>query len=181
MASLLDLAGLKHFSGLFPFLLVLVLVYAILSRTDFFKEKPVLVAIISFIMAIMTLYSRIAIKTINLMAPWFVLFIIFGILLVLAFMTFGISQEQVSKFVFDDNMSVGMWVLTIILLIGVGSLIAVMNEEKTFSSLTEGNNVTAEPSQDYGFWQTIFHQKILGMVLVLLIAFFTIRQVSKTD
>jgi len=85
MATLLDVTGLEYFSGLFPFMLVLVLTYAILSSTDFFKEKHGMAGLIAVILAFMTLVSGVAVKTINLMAPWFVLFVIFGVLMILAY------------------------------------------------------------------------------------------------
>jgi len=46
--------------------------------------------------------------------------------------------------------------------------------------LTQGNvSVEKVQEQEYGFWQTLFHPKILGMALVLLIAFFTIKYMSE--
>ena len=102
MATLLDISALEHFRGVFPFLLILVLVYAILTRTDWFKEKKGTAALVATICAFMTLFSPIAIKTVNLMAPWFVLFMIFGILMVLAYMTFGISEKKVIEVITGD-------------------------------------------------------------------------------
>lgn len=182
MATPLDVSALQQFGGIFPFLLVLVLVYAILSQSDWFKEKQGMAALIAIIAAIMTLFSRVAIKTINLMAPWFVLFVIFGILMVLAYMTFGISKEKIIETITGEEYgsAFGMWVLSIMLIIGLGSLFFVINEEKGFRALTEGNASMGErpPEQAFGFWQTLFHPKILGMVLVLLIAYFTISKMT---
>jgi len=182
MATPLDITALKQFSGIFPFLLVLVLVYAVLSMTDWFKEKKAWAALIAIIAAFMTLMSPIAIKTVNMMAPWFVLFVVFAILFILAFMMFGYKQEDITKFVTEGEFGIGIWVMSIIIIIGVGSLVAVVNEEVGFAKLA-GENVTAaeRPTGEFGFWQTIFHPKILGMVLILLVAFFTIRQMTKIE
>ncbi len=181
MVTPLDVTALKQFSGLFPFLLVLVLVYAILSWTDFFKEKKGIAALISVIVAIMTLLSPIAIKTINMMAPWFVLFIIFGVLFILAYMAFGIEKgtiiEAITKGEYGGTF--GTWVMAIMLIIGLGSLFTVVNEEVGFRKLSAENaTVVEKPSEEFGFWQTVFHPKILGMVLVLLVAYFTISKMS---
>ncbi len=184
MATPLDISVLQQFGGIFPFLLVLVLVYAILSQSDWFKEKQGMAALIAIIAAIMTLFSRIAIKTINLMAPWFVLFIIFGVLIVLAYMTFGISKEKVIETITGEEYggAFGMWVLSIMLIIGLGSLFFVINEEKGFRDLAGGNATLGEhpPEKEFGFWQTLFHPKILGMVLVLLVAYFTISKMTSS-
>ncbi|VVB81190.1 Uncharacterised protein [uncultured archaeon] len=185
MATFLDIAGLKQFSGLFPFLLVLVLVYAVLSQTSWFKEKQGMAALIAVIAAIMTLFSSIAMKTINLMAPWFVLFIIFSILFILVFMMFGYTQKDVTEFITSGEYGIGIWAMAIMIVIGAGSLAAVLNEEVGLEKLTAGNvsSVGAETGTpaNYGFWQTLFHPKILGMVLIMMIAFFTMRQLVKTE
>ncbi|MBW2970337.1 hypothetical protein KY309_02410 [Candidatus Woesearchaeota archaeon] len=185
MATPLDVSALKQFGGVFSFLFVLVLVYAILSQTAWFKEKQGMAALIALTAAFMTLFSTIAMKTINMMAPWFVLFVIFVILFILVFMIFGYSQKDVTEFVTSGEFGVGMWVMAVMIIIGVGSLVAVVNEEVGFKALTEGNvSVAGEElpaSQEYGFWQTVFHPKILGMVLILLISYFAVRQISKVE
>jgi hypothetical protein len=185
MVTPLDITALQQFGGIFPFLLVLVLVYAILSRSEWFKEKQGMAALIAVICAIMTLFSRIAIKTINLMAPWFVLFIIFGVLIVLAYMAFGIDKDTIIGTMTGEEYggAFGMWVISIMLIIGLGSLFTVINEEKGFRELTAGNVSMGEkpPSEEYGFWQTLFHPKVLGMVLILLVAYFTIGKMSSSQ
>src|SRR5574342_1248800 len=175
MATPLDITALKQFSGVFPFLLTVVLVYAILSMTAWFKEKKTWAAMIAIILGFMTLLSPIAIKSINLMAPWFVLFVIFLILFVLAFMLFGFEQKAITEFIVGGEYGVGTWVMAIMLIIGIGSVVFVVNEEKGFGELTAGNETAAKHSDEFGFWQTLFHPKVLGMALILLVSFFTIR------
>ncbi len=183
MATPLDITALKQFSGIFPFLLTIVLVYAVLSMTAMFKDKKTWAALIAIIAAFMTLLSPIAIKTINLMAPWFVLFVIFLVLFILAFMLFGYDQAAITKFVTEGEFGVGTWVMAIMLIIGIGSLVAVINEEKGFSSLTQNATYSGHipVEKEYGFWQTLFHPKVLGMALILLVAFFTIKYMTKSE
>ncbi len=185
MVTPLDISALQQFSGIFPFLLVLVLVYAVLARTDWFKDKQGVAGLIAFIAAVMTLFSNVAMKTINLMAPWFVLFIIFGVLLILAYMAFGIDKDTIFKTITGEEYggSFGFWVLAIMLIIGIGSFATVFNEEAGFRKLAETGNVTGveKPSEQFGFWETLFHPKVLGMILILLIAFFTIGKLSSSQ
>lgn len=183
MATPLDITGLKHFEGLFPFLLVFVLIYAFLTRTDWFKERQGMAALIAILAALMTLVSDIAIQTVNMMAPWFVLFVIFAILFMLAFMTLGISSDQITEFVTSGKSSVGNWVMAIMLIIGLGSLATVVNEQVGFEELAEGNETVREVTepQEAGFWETLFHPKILGLVLLLLVSFFTIKYMSESS
>jgi len=186
MVSLLDIGALQHFQGLFPFLLVLVLSYAIFSKT-IFKDKPGVAALLSFILAILTITSGIAQKTINLMAPWFVLFLIFGILLIIAFMSFGVGEDSIKEVITGSKYGRQFfwWVLGIMIIIGFGSLFAVVNEEIDITKLHSGglgNTTTvegAEQAADADFWGAIFHPKILGMVVVMLVAYFTISQLTE--
>lgn len=180
MPFAIDISVLKEFSGIFPFLLVLVLVYAFLMFSEWFKEHKGIAGVVAVVLAFMTLMSDIAIKTINMMAPWFVLFVIFAIMFTLAFMMFGFDIKYISKFIEGGEFNIGIWVLAIMAIIGIGSLFTVVNEEIGFGELVS-QNATGAASQGYNFWPTLFHPKILGMVLVLLIAVFTIRQITKTE
>jgi membrane-associated HD superfamily phosphohydrolase len=181
MATPLDITALKQFSGVFPFLLTVVLMYAILSMTAWFKEKKTWAAMIAIITGFMTLLSPIAIKSINLMAPWFVLFVIFLILFVLAFMLFGFEQKAITDFIVSGEYGIGTWVMAIMLIIGIGSVVFVVNEEKSFGELTAGNQTGVKESDEFGFWQTLFHPKVLGMALILLLSFFTIKYMTKSE
>lgn len=183
MVTPLDITALGKFQGIFPFLLVLILSYAFLSRSDWFKEKTGLAALIAVVLAFMTLLSRVAIKTINMMTPWFVLFIIFGVLMILAYMAFGIKEDTILEVLKGEEYrgAFAFWVLAIILIIGLGSLFQVMEEEAPLAGLQDkdGRVVETEDS-DVGFWNTIVHPKILGMALLLLTAFFTISKMTQS-
>jgi hypothetical protein len=180
MATILDLGALKAFDKVFTFVLVTVIIYAFLSKTDYFKdERRVFAAIIALTVGVLTLTSGLVINTVNLMAPWFVLLIIFAMFMMLAFMLFGFSLDDIKKFIESGNFGVGNWIMWLAIIIGVGSLVYVWDQQAGFGELTQGN-VSAEQAaqEDYGFWQTLFHPKILGMALVMLVAFFTIKFLS---
>ena len=179
MATPLDVGLLQKFNVIFPFLLVFVMVYAILSRIEWFKEKQVFALLIAFILSLMTLMSRIAIRTINLMAPWFVLLFLFGVFVLIAYMTFGIKEETImhtlTKSVYAKDFA--YWVLALVLIIGLGSLSYVISTEAGWAGLA-GQEPDAEA---VGFFATITHPKVLGMVLLLLIAMFTVGKLSQKE
>ena len=52
MATPLDIFGTQQFSWIFPFLFVLVLVYAILAWTPMFSEKKGIAGMLAFIAAL---------------------------------------------------------------------------------------------------------------------------------
>ena len=189
MASLLDLGGLTIFQRVWPFLLVLVTVYAVLGQVEMFKDNKAVRALIAFVMAVLTLLYPIAWMTINLAAPWFVLFGVLVIFLLIAYQMFGVEASTIAK-VFESpthGTTVVYWVIAIILIITIGSLASVVSEQKKFTSLTEGGVApvpteqagTQPISEETGFFATITNPKVLGIALVLLIAFFTISNLAE--
>lgn len=182
MATPLDIGLIAKFDIIFPFLLVMVLVYAFLSRMDWFKEKQVMAFFIAFLLAIMTLMSPIAIRTINMMAPWFILLMIFGIFLLIAYQSLGVSQGTITEIITKSHYSktIVWWVIAIALIIGIGSLATVISQREGFvSKLGEPTEETA-PTEETGFWQTVVNPKVLGVALIFLIAMFTISRLAGT-
>jgi hypothetical protein len=186
MATPLDIGLLQKFDVIFPFLFVLVIVYALLTRTEWMKDKQGIAFLLAFVLAVMTLFSSIAVKTINRMAPWFIILIIFTILLLLAYQAMGIEEKSILEVIKGPTYgsTIAYWVLALMLIIGVGSLTSVVSEEKPFTALAEGENVSAVAAgqgEQVGFWATLFHPKVLGLALILLIAMFTIQKLSAKE
>ena len=186
MATPLDIGLLQNVAIIFPFMLVLIVTYALMSVTKIFGDNKGTYAFIAFIMAVLTLFSPIAIKSIALMAPWFVLFFIFSMFLLIAFMIFGVDQKQILKIITSENHgdTFFYWVIAIVLLIGIGSISAVVSQQNGFTKLTDtGVEKTPTQIQDekVSFFNTLVHPKILGAALLLLIALFTVRNLSTRD
>ena len=95
MATVLDLGLLQKFEIIFPFLLVFVIVYAILSSTKFLGENKGIHSLIALAMAIMILFSATTREIINVMSPWFVVLFIFILFVLLAFKLFGTTDEDI--------------------------------------------------------------------------------------
>jgi len=180
MATPLDTSLLQKFDIIFPFLLVLVLVYVVLGRVSWFKDKQALCFIIAFALGILTVFNNVAVRTINMMAPWFVLLFIFMILVLMAYMAFGVKEETILDTVTKGKYAsdFAYWILALVLIIGIGSLTTVISEEKGFNTI--GNETTAAPAsgEKVGFWETLFHPKVLGLALLLLVAMFTIQKLA---
>jgi hypothetical protein len=185
MATPLDIGLLQKFDVIFPFLFVLVIVYALLARTEWMKEKQGMAFLVAFVLAVMTLFSSIAVKTINRMAPWFVLLVIFIVILLLAYQSLGIKEESILNIVTGKTYggTISYWVLALVLIITIGSLTSVVSEEKQFTTLSAGENATqiAAQGEQVGFWATLFHPKVLGLALILMIAMFTINKLSASE
>lgn len=180
MATLLDVGLLKGLSGIFPLLFIFAVLYALLIRLDFFKEKQLLAAVIAIVLAFAGLLTPIVAKTILIAAPFFVLLFIFAVLSILVYTSFGLSQDTVLGTLTGSKWGTtfGLWMLALILIITIGSFSAAVSEEKGFLSLRE--NSTAVPgAETSGFFNVITHPKVLGMALILLTSMFAIKYLTE--
>jgi hypothetical protein len=174
---------LGKFGAIFPFLFVLVLVYAILSSTKVFGDRRGIDALVAVLAAILVLFSDTVRLTISMMAPWFVLFFFFLIFVIIGYMIFGASQEDVFS-AMKGNRTIVLWILGISLVIGFGSLTSVMSERGGVGGISTQQVVNAttgevaSANQQSAFWATITHPKVLGLILLLLIATFTVQRLT---
>ena len=184
MATPLDFGLLQNFGMLFPFLLVLVFAYALLAKTQLFGENKGLYAFIAFVLAVATLLSPIAIKAINRMAPWFVIVFIFAIFVLITYQLFGVEQKTITELLTGKKYgsSFFYWILTIVLIIGIWSLSSVISEEREAVAQTQSavQNAT-QPAQQSAGLQSLLNPKVLGMILILLVALFTVKNLTSYE
>ena len=156
--------------------------YVLLTRWSYFKDNQAISFLVALSMAIMSLFNPIVIKTINMMAPWFVLVFIFMLLVFMAYTAFGIQEKTIIDTITKGKYAAdfGYWVLAIVLIIGIGSLTTVISEEQGFLDLSSENGSIAPVGhgETSGFWDTVFHPQLLGMVVILLIGLFTVSRLS---
>ena len=179
MATLLDIGLLQHFQIIFPFLFITIFIFAIFSLVKPFGDNPFANVSISVILGFMTLLSPVIRKTINIMAPWFVLLIMFIVLILFSVQVLGGTREGIWESLMKaQNHYIIVWVVAIALVIGLGSLSAAISEERGFRALAEEGEV-APGEERAGFFQVIFHPKVLGLVLILIIAIITVGRLSQ--
>jgi hypothetical protein len=183
MATLFDIGLIGEFRIIFPFLLIFAIVYALLSYSKIFGEgRTGLNALIAIVLAFMSLFSEIAIETINTAAPWFVLLIIFGIFLLLGYMIIGIREADILAVVKNpENNFVLWWIFALVLIIMLGSLSQAISAKRGGYPPFTTENATLEEgegTQESAFWETMFHPKILGLVAIMLIAFITVNRLT---
>lgn len=176
---------LGRFSLIFPFLFVLVLIYAVLAKTKILGENGIVQGVVALAVAILFMFSKKAVTVISLMAPWFVILFVFIIFTILAFMLFGVKEADFVSLVKDSAYSttVVYWIIALILIIVLGSISSVSftgAEEGTV--IQEGGDVgMAGEVTEKGsgaFWATLFHPKVLGLIMILLIAMFTLQRLA---
>lgn len=116
----------------------------------------------------------------------------------LVYQTFGIKQDSIVNVITGDKVGETFsWVILIIVaLIFIGSLTSAISEQEGFQKLQTGGKVSPVPgqtpsvspidasklvepgSEKEDFFKTIFHPKVLGIIVIMLIAVFAIQRLS---
>jgi hypothetical protein len=165
MATFLDVSGLTQFSNVFIFVLVLLIVYAILKTTKILGDNDAINLVVSFVVGLLVLLSPIATGIINLIAPWFAVIFILIIFSSIAFRVMGVNTAQV----LGSNSLKLLLGVVIVLVIIVGSLMYIRQE----TSLP-GNNDSIDEDDYTRPTSVLFHPQVLGGIIILLVAVFTI-------
>ncbi len=175
MATFLDIGLLQKFDFIFPFLLVMVVVWGTLSYSKFMGDNKFAHSLIALLLGLLVLMSGTIREIINKMAPWFILLFIFIFFLLV-----------LSKFGGDDGSPIGEsygWLknmfLILAFIIAVVSVIDVTvweSEDGGSDSVVSGGDVGG--SGKSAFFATLRHPSVLGLVLIFFIATFTILRLS---
>lgn len=186
MATLFDLGLLEYFSSIFLFLFVLVVIYGILEVVKIVGENKGLNALIALCIAVFATFATKPRMIIQGIIPWFALLFIFGMFVMVAMrFIFGESADAMFKQMLGGDTGAGWWIL-----IGAGTILLVVFSSAVGPDLTPGmDNTTVieggggSGSTSTGNWQsnvlnTLYHPKILGTVVILVIALFAIKLIS---
>jgi len=183
MVTVLDTGLIQSFDIIFPFILVWAIIFALLHKTQVIGSDKALGinAAIATAVAFMVLLSRTVIDLINFMLPWFTIAIIFFVLLILIFKTFGLKDATLEKALHKEQV---YWsILGIVLLImiaGLGSVFGQSLLEQTegvdTAVLEEGGVSTGDFQAN--IFATLFHPKVLGLIIIFTIAIFAVALLS---
>ncbi|MCC7574660.1 hypothetical protein KO361_03645 [Candidatus Woesearchaeota archaeon] len=205
MVTFLDIGLLGAVSSLFMIILVFVIMYGFLSWTKPFGDKNQgLYALIAFGFAIISMTSEGFITLIAYITPWFFTIIFIGFFILFVLMMFGLKQKDL---VAGTTSELRTWVIIItvvLMLFGLGAAFGQTTREATTgpTTLTETTTPsTGEPGQIYygddytttttttrssdpsSFGEdvtaTLFHPKVLGMIVILLVGAFAMFLLTK--
>lgn len=186
MATPLDLSLLEHFSGLFLFIMIFAITYAVLGLTKVLgSDSKTINAVVAFCFALFMTIAQKPSAIVKNMIPWVGLVIILIMFLLLAsrFM-FGDKGDEILHSVMGSQKSTGWWIFVAIIGIFLISLGSSIGPELTAGG--DSTNVTIEPgsgSTGTSSWQTnvlntIYHPKILGAIMVFTIMVAAIKLLS---
>ena len=187
MATFLDIGLLKAVAVIFPFLLVFVGVYAVLSKVSILSKDKGINSIIALCVAALNLLSTDAVNVILIITPYFLL-----LMLIIFFVIFALqfaSGEGVKVGLASGPWSTFHWVIFIsIILILLYGLSAVFGpklaEGQSLTPSIPGEPGSIQPTTSTGTFESgakdvLFHPKVLGAALLLLIATFTVMKLGE--
>ena len=202
MAAFQGIELLGNFSGIFTFLFVFAVTYGVLQLTGLFKDSgKTLHPIIAVSLAVLVLFSQRIVRVIEYAAPWFVIFMISIMFIIIILKFLGVPDEAFEAFFARgkgaprQQTTVIYWTLVIvgiIMALGISQEFGqdagpYLGDQENVSTTTQlggttivtGDTGTGDFQQNFG--ATIFHPKVLGAVIILIFASFAIRQIAKVD
>ncbi len=178
MVSVIDLGLVSYFDIIFPFLLIFSLIFAILQKIKIIGDSPAINAVVAFCAAILAILSDTVVQMIVFIAPWFVVVFIFLILLLMAFQILGAKDADFALVVRDKSVQ---WVILglaiVIILAAFGNVMGqdLLEQSQTSGeSLDAGDDTTGSDDFDENLMSTLFHPKILGLIVLFGVAIFSV-------
>ena len=179
MTTFIDISIIKNFSTIFSFILVFVLVYALLEWFKIFGEgQKSIHALIAMVIAFFVCISSGVLVFIQTFTPWFMMFILLVFFILFAVRMFGIQTSEIQT-AFHNKGSILTWIIIFTVLILLFSLGAGFGQQSLDQGQKNGTTVsvntgnTTSPTDTGSFQQnlynTIFHPKVLGLLLIMLI------------
>jgi len=171
MATILDVSLLQSFDIIFAPLLVFALFFAILQKTKGISSAPGINALVAAIAAFFILLSETAIQIVNFMVPWFAVAIVFIVLLLLIFQMFGATDKNLYSALTGDTTII--WTILglgiVIILAAFGTVLGqnvgpYLNDGGVIAANGSTNVATADFQTNVT--ATLFHPKILGMLVI---------------
>lgn len=194
MATVLNTSILGNFGVIFTFLFAWVLVYAMLLVTNIFGDKKNLNSIIALAVAVLVLMSPAVAALISFMIPWLLVLALVVFFILFGTKMFAGDKPTGSLFM---NKRTSTWIIIgvlVIFIFGLGKAFGSSalqsgqwNGTSNASTVSSGSadptgleNTNVDGSQvatsDFStnVLHTIFHPKVLGIILILLVGVFAL-------
>ncbi|MBU2638886.1 MAG: hypothetical protein KJ955_07975 [Nanoarchaeota archaeon] len=174
MASIMDIGLLDYFVPVFIFIFIFAILFALLEKVKVFGENKGLNALISFAIAFLFVLTPDLLGVVKIMTPWFTILFVFVIMIVLLFMFVGVKEGDITEAFTEKGM---VWIIVIVcLIIMIYALTQVYGAQ--IQNITVDGNTTADassPTMTSQVGKILFHPRVLGMLLLLLIAAQAVR------
>lgn len=182
MASILDASLLSLLSPVFALIFVFLVVYSVLEASKVLGENKGVHALLALMIAFFVALTPNISRLIIFMSPWFVVMIVFIVFMFMIGQFSGLAQADIIT-TFGGKAGAFWWIVFFSGLILTFGLSNVFGQQLLQGE--DGTTATVNSTQKSAFAnnvsQTLFHPKLLGLVLILLIASFTVRLMATKD
>lgn len=176
MASFLDIGILDYFAPAFVWLLVFGVLFAILEKTKVFGEKTGINSLVAFSISLLFLLTPDLVNIVKVITPWFTILFIFVLMIVLLFLFVGVKESEISGAFSERGM---VWIILMIMfVIFFYGLTQVYGAQ--IQTIYGGAEAGADASVSQQVGKILFHPRVLGMVILLLIASQAVRFISSS-
>ncbi len=170
MANVIDLGLLNYLMPIFVWAFVFVILFAIFEKFKVFGDKTSLHSLIAFIFATLFILVKDLREIITVFTPFVVVMFVVVLVILIALMLLGITQQEITKYVIDTPAIT----VTVVIIILILFFIAISQVAPNIVGYPETNTGTSLDK----FRSIIFHPKVLGVGLVLVILAFVVRNVG---
>ncbi len=175
MATVLDLGLLRFFIPVFTFLFILVLSYAVLSKTNFLKSKAVNITA-AFAISILFLFTPEALELVQISIPWIMILILVLTVIFAIFIFLGVKEEEMGGVL--KNPAV-YWTILVLILAIFGFAATQLFGGAVQSIFGGGDSGDGGVVTDVG--KIIFNPKVLGVLILILIASQAVRLIVSAE
>ncbi|MDD4877674.1 MAG: hypothetical protein PHO02_01405 [Candidatus Nanoarchaeia archaeon] len=177
MASILDIGILDYFVPVFVFLFVFAILFALLEKFAFFGKNRGLNALIAFAIGFLFILTPDLLGIVKIITPWFTVLFVFLVLVMLLFMFAGVKEDSISAAISEKGT---VWVIVVIcIVILVYALTQVYGEQ--IQTIYGGEDIEGDSSVTGQVGKIVFHPRVLGMFLLLLIAAQAVRFIASKE
>jgi hypothetical protein len=163
MATLLDTGLLEYYVPLFSFIFIFAILYALLQKTKLLGGKSAVDFMVSLMITILVVLNSSALELANFMTTWSVVVVVILVFMVLMF--FAWAKDGKTGLPASINIqAIIFWAFVIILAIGL---------TKVFGPVLTPYAENAPKS--WVVLRTLFHPRVLGALLLLLIVNFVVK------
>ncbi len=178
MATILDVTILENFKVIIGMVFVIAVVFGILETIKIFGENRGLNILVAVLIGLLVLVFPDVISIIAIAVPWFTMLFLLILVMLIAYKMLGATDADISSALTADRTIV--WVVAIVCIVIViaaassvfGQKLLTGTEEAPAEGAIPGTSTATEDfSANVG--ATFFHPKMLGLILIFLIAVFT--------
>jgi hypothetical protein len=191
MVTFLDISIVKNFSSVFTFILVFVIIYGLLQSVKPFGDgRNGSHALIAVVLAFLASLSSGVSTVLQTFTPWFTILIIVIFFILFAVRLFGVSTSDIHG-AFERKGAILTWILIItavIILFSFGAGFGQTSLEEgqnggTTTSIATGNTTTPTNTGSFSqnLYNTLYHPKILGFILIMLIVVIAMMFLTDAD